>query len=151
MKTGYLKGVRSGIFPTMFRTPAYINAAMVQNQWYDVWTGLACAAGAGSIRNNVRVICMSFTQSIANETIELRFIVDEDDSTLTQVAVAATPYFLVKKAEGTFDDDPFFLTNIDVPQYLTFLFDARSCQLMVRKTSNAGANACRVKVLWGSF
>ena len=86
-------GIRQVIPPklqSVIRNPF----AFTQNQWYDAWTGTACAAGAGSTKANCRIHFISFDQATNNETIQIRIIADLLDQTAQIDATAGTDYYL---------------------------------------------------------
>lgn len=120
---------------------------ITQNQWYDAWDSSAVAAGAGSAQLNVRLLSITLDQAIANEDIEMRIIADDLDETITVTAVAGTDY------EVRFIDDPDVATILDFDTTLNlaergFLLEARSLQIMFRKTSAAGGNDTVVKIIY---
>lgn len=129
---------------------AKFSSAITQNQWYDAWTGLACAAGAGSAKKLVRIISIGFEQAVANEDLELRIIADGQDETISQTAVAGTNYFI--RHDDNPDDAVFFTkSSAAAAQNRAFLCDAVSVQIMYRKTSNNGANNTTIKIIYGQW
>lgn len=144
----FLKGVRSFIMIPRQQAVIRRSAALVQNQWYDLWTGGAVAAGAGSIIRNVRIILISLDQAVANETIELRIIADGIDETCSQIAVAGNNYTIVKDESP---DAPTLFGWIAAASYamsMSFSFEVRACRIMYRKTTAAGANATTIKCIY---
>lgn len=126
--------------------------AITQNQWYDLWTGLACAAGAGSSKKNVRVYHLGFGQATAGETIEVRIIADNIDETIAQAVAAGAYYTIFKECAPT--NALFFLWDLvanDLAKYQAFNFEARNLQIMYRKTTAAGANVTSVKITYGVY
>lgn len=124
--------------------------AVTQNQWYDALdvttdrtSHVACAAGAGVIVRNVRLIGLTLDQATANEDLEIRIIADNVDDTLAQTAVAGTDYYVIS---GGDPDITTFVTFSTI--YLALLVECRKLQIMYRKTTAAGANDTTVKVMF---
>ncbi len=121
---------------------ASISAALTQNQWYDLWTGLACDAGAGSIKKNVELIMIGAYQETANETLEVRVIADDFDSTADLAVTHSTAYTIITHYNGALVFETGFLNMF---RYITC--KARSLQIMIRKTTATGANPTNCHVL----
>ena len=132
--------------PDVFQQQAVIRNSdpITQNQWYDAWDGSAVAAGAGSVKKNVRLKSLSLDQATANEDIEIRIIADELDETLTQTAVADTNYFLAVEQDP---DGLVALELVTTQQNPAFVLEARNLQIMYRKTTAAGGNDTNLKVI----
>lgn len=120
------------------------SAAITQNQWYDAFTGLACAAGAGSVKKNCSCSSISLDQATANEDLEVRLIIDDLDETLTQAATAATNYY-VRKSGSPDTLALLFISTSDTSNDGLVMIAGRSVQIMYRKTSATGANNTTIK------
>ena len=133
---------------TKLKDPARIDQAITQNQWYDVWTGSACSAGAGSKKCNVKVYGITFLQATAQEDLEVRIIADDVDETIAQTAAAGTAYF-IGRSNSVADGNHFRSSTSALLDYGSGEFECRSLQVMFRKTTAAGANDSAIKVLYG--
>lgn len=144
-----LTGVKTN-FPPRLQALIVRSAALTQNQWYDAWTGLACAAGAGTSKQNVKILCIGLFQAVADETLVIRIIADNLDETLTQAAVAGTNYTIARRGNP---DVPtlFTIETTEHTPYSSELLSAGNVKIMYRKTTAAGANNSTIRVahaLW---
>lgn len=125
--------------------------AITQNQWYDAFTGATepasqCAAGAGAVQVNTRLIGFSFDQRTTGEDIEVRIIADDLDETFTVAAVAGTNYvaFMTNDPDNAYTVG---FTATEAGTYRAYMLEARKLQIMYRKTSAAGVGVFLVKAL----
>lgn len=114
---------------------ALSDVAMTQNIWVTVLE-----------EKNVRVRLIAFKQDTAQEDLEVKITTENGIETLTQTAVAATPYFIMI-SYGADNTSNFTITA--TPAEITrqaFMFECRSLKIEIRKTTAAGANktACVV-------
>lgn len=141
---------RGGYIPPTAQPPIINTVAIAQNQWYDVWTGGAVAAGAGSIKKNIRLIGLSTVQAVGNETIEIRVIADNLDETPTRAATAGTIYYLYW-TEDPADAKALTFNNSSYAPSRAFMLEAKKMQLMYRKTTAVGANNNTLKVIFAQW
>lgn len=132
-----IRGAPPAIFE--YQPPATLNqAAPVQNTWYDILPATA----------HVRVYKVAVNVEDTNETLEVQAIIDgktiaADDQACTH----STNYnaYVVPNAIGRVDQ--IALTTSRVQEAI--IFEGRSVQIQVRKTTAAGAGNLTAVVAYG--
>lgn len=122
-------------FPVM-QAPAVHDGALAQNTWVTVLDSAV----------PVRVHGISFDHDTDNEDMEIEIIHDAITETKSQTVVAGTPYYIVSDIGDIDATDNFLVTTVTPAIVRSYLFDAESCRVRVRKTSALGAanGACKV-------
>lgn len=124
--------------------------ALTQNQWYDGWDGSAVDAGEGSVKKNAKIINLTIDQATANEDLEVRIIADNFDETPTFTCVAGTDYEIQVSTDPDATGGLKFSATIE-SLGRSFMLEARSLQIMYRKTTAAGANNTAIKIIYSQI
>jgi len=134
------KGSPAPTIPPEMQTPIdFIQAAPVQNTWYEVLP----------ITRNCRLISVSARVYDTGETLEVRIIVDGSDLTWPWTAAANTWYM----AKNMPEDLLFLMETIAATDRAshTFLYEGRSVRILIRKTTAAGAGNLRCLIHYATW
>jgi len=133
-----LKGSGAVIQFPQLQAAARLGAAITQNVWSVVL----------DTTKNVDVYSIIFAQDTVQEDLEVRITDDVGAETLTQTAVAGTPYFIRRNSDCSSSSRYHVTATFAELSNSLFLISSRTMKIEIRKTTAAGANPTRLKALY---
>jgi len=120
----------------------YTQAAFVQDDWYTVFS---------EERTRIRLLRWNVAIDTANEDMEYRLIINGTTYPCSLAAqVAATHYAVIWFEQAHVGGEPLLLSWTRT-EFTSFLCEARSFTMQMRKTTNNGAGALFSKVRWEAW
>ena len=131
---------KGGKFVPEHKPGAYLNQnSPVQNTWYTVL----------DTTRNVRIIHIGYRVNTTGETLEMRLTLDGNVFSNTINATAGSWYYVALDSLST-SSLHINLTSEMMPNR-TFLAEARSAKLEIRKTTASGTGSIQVYVQYAQF